>query len=66
MILTGKQLRARQALKAGLVDEVVPHSILLEAAVELALKGRQAKRHLPVRERMLAGRWARAAFQYGG
>jgi 3-hydroxyacyl-CoA dehydrogenase/enoyl-CoA hydratase/3-hydroxybutyryl-CoA epimerase len=55
MILTGKQLRARQALKAGLVDEVVPQSILLEAAVELALKGRQAKRPLPVRERVLAG-----------
>jgi 3-hydroxyacyl-CoA dehydrogenase/enoyl-CoA hydratase/3-hydroxybutyryl-CoA epimerase len=28
---------------------------LLESAVELALKGRQAKRHLPVRERILAG-----------
>lgn len=42
MILTGKQLRARQALKAGLVDDVVPQSILLEAAVELALKGRPA------------------------
>ena len=55
MILTGKQLRARQALKAGLVDEVVPHAILLEAAVERALKGRQAKRPLPVRERILAG-----------
>lgn len=55
MILTGKQLRARQALKAGLVDDVVPQSILLEAAVELALKGRQAKRPLPVRERVLAG-----------
>lgn len=36
MILTGKQLRARQALKAGLVDDVVPQTILLEAAVELA------------------------------
>ena len=55
MILTGKQLRARQALKAGLVDDVVPHAILLEAAVELALKGRQPKRPLPVRERVLAG-----------
>ena len=54
MILTGK-LRARQALKAGLVDDVVPHAILLEAAVELALKGRQPKRPLPVRERVLAG-----------
>ncbi|HAT7686934.1 fatty acid oxidation complex subunit alpha FadJ [Enterobacter cloacae] len=60
MILTGKQLRARQALKAGLVDDVVPHSILLEAAVELALKGRQARRVLPVRERVLAGPLGRA------
>ncbi|KGB00769.1 fatty oxidation complex, alpha subunit FadJ [Enterobacteriaceae bacterium ATCC 29904] len=55
MILTGKQLRPRQALKAGLVDEVVPHSILLEAAVERALQGRTTRRLLPVRERVLAG-----------
>lgn len=40
MILTGKQLRAAQAKKAGLVDEVVPNSILLEAAVKRALKGK--------------------------
>ncbi|MEO3679724.1 fatty acid oxidation complex subunit alpha FadJ [Rheinheimera sp. FR7-31] len=40
MILTGKQLRAKQAKKAGLVDDVVPKSILLEAAVKLALKGK--------------------------
>lgn len=60
MMLTGKQLRARQALKVGLVDEVVPHSILLEAAVERASQGRQAKRHLPVRERILAGPLGRA------
>lgn len=43
MILTGKQLRAKQALKLGLVDDVVPHSILLEAAVELARRSA----HLP-------------------
>ena len=60
MILTGKQLRPRQALKVGLVDEVVPHSILLTAAVELAQKERQASRHLPVRERILAGPLGRA------
>lgn len=60
MILTGKQLRPRQALKVGLVDEVVPHSILLKAAVELAQKERQASRHLPVRERILAGPLGRA------
>ncbi|MBB1201735.1 fatty acid oxidation complex subunit alpha FadJ [Enterobacteriaceae bacterium 89] len=59
MILTGKQLRARQALKAGLVDEVVPHSILLAAAVERAKQERPASRRLPVRERLLAGPLAR-------
>lgn len=40
MILTGKQLRAKQALKAGLVDEIVPQSILLEAAVKQAKKAK--------------------------
>lgn len=60
MLLTGKQLRAKQALKAGLVDEVVPHSILLEAAVELAKQDRSAHRELPIRERILAGPLGRA------
>lgn len=55
LILTGKQLRPRQALKLGLVDEVVPHSILLNAAIELVHKGRKPSRVLPVRERILAG-----------
>ncbi|WP_436856622.1 fatty acid oxidation complex subunit alpha FadJ [Citrobacter tructae] len=59
MILTGKQLRACQALKAGLVDDVVPHAILLEAAVELAKKERPTQRTLPVRERILAGQLGR-------
>ncbi|KKO46851.1 multifunctional fatty acid oxidation complex subunit alpha [Arsukibacterium ikkense] len=40
MMLTGKQLRAVPAKKAGLVDEVVPVSILLEAAVKRALQGK--------------------------
>ncbi|PKF59779.1 fatty acid oxidation complex subunit alpha FadJ [Alteromonadales bacterium alter-6D02] len=39
MMLTGKQLRAKQALKAGLVDDMVPESILLDTAVELASQG---------------------------
>jgi 3-hydroxyacyl-CoA dehydrogenase/enoyl-CoA hydratase/3-hydroxybutyryl-CoA epimerase len=47
MILTGKQLRAKQALKVGLVDEVVPHSILLEAAVELAKRTVLRNEHCP-------------------
>ncbi|HEV8550636.1 MAG TPA: fatty acid oxidation complex subunit alpha FadJ, partial [Polyangiaceae bacterium] len=37
LILTGKQLDAKRAQRAGLVDEVVPPSILLDVAVKLAL-----------------------------
>jgi 3-hydroxyacyl-CoA dehydrogenase/enoyl-CoA hydratase/3-hydroxybutyryl-CoA epimerase len=37
LLLTGKQLDAKRAKKAGLVDEVVPESILLEVAIEKAL-----------------------------
>jgi 3-hydroxyacyl-CoA dehydrogenase/enoyl-CoA hydratase/3-hydroxybutyryl-CoA epimerase len=37
MMLTGKQLRAKQALKAGLVNDVVPSSILVATAEILAL-----------------------------
>ena len=55
MMLTAKSLRPRQALKAGLVDDVVPPSILLEAAVALAKQGKPGSRRLPVRERVLAG-----------
>ena len=38
LMLTGRQLDARRAKKLGLVDEVVPESILLEVAVQRALK----------------------------
>jgi 3-hydroxyacyl-CoA dehydrogenase/enoyl-CoA hydratase/3-hydroxybutyryl-CoA epimerase len=37
LMLTGKQLDARRALKAGLVDEVVPQAILLDVAARFAL-----------------------------
>src|SRR5690554_3598475 len=40
LILTGKQLRATQAKKLGIVDDVVPASILFEAAVKLALSSK--------------------------
>ncbi|TCI03044.1 fatty acid oxidation complex subunit alpha FadJ [Corallincola luteus] len=40
MMLTGKQLRPKQALKMGLVDEVVANTILLETAVKLVMKGK--------------------------
>lgn len=60
MMLTGKTLRARQALKLGLVDDAVPHAILLETAVKMVLKGRQLKKTLPLRERLLNGPAGRA------
>ncbi|RHW75283.1 fatty acid oxidation complex subunit alpha FadJ [Colwellia sp. RSH04] len=44
MMLTGKQLRAKQALKAGLVNDVVPSSVLLETAEKLALSGKVSKK----------------------
>ena len=37
MMLTGKQVDAKKARKLGLVDDVVPPSILLETAADLAL-----------------------------
>lgn len=49
MMLTGKQLRAKQALKAGLVDDMVPASILLDTAIALARSGktqRQPKQNI--------------------
>ncbi len=57
MMLTGKQLRAKQALKMGLVDDVVPESILLQTAIEMALAGaRPAKKpKLSTVEKLLEG-----------
>ncbi|WP_319783931.1 fatty acid oxidation complex subunit alpha FadJ [Oceanisphaera sp. IT1-181] len=43
MMLTGKQLRAKQALKCGLVDDMVPASILLDTAIALARKSMARK-----------------------
>jgi 3-hydroxyacyl-CoA dehydrogenase/enoyl-CoA hydratase/3-hydroxybutyryl-CoA epimerase len=48
MILTGKQLRPKQAKKIGLVDEVVPQSILLDAAMEVALAGMHKAKKVPL------------------
>jgi len=39
MMLTGKQLRAKQALKLGLINDVVPNSILIATAEKMALAG---------------------------
>ncbi len=37
LMLTGKRLNSKRALKAGIVDEVVPAAILLQRATEAAL-----------------------------
>jgi len=46
MMLTGKQVPAKKALKLGLVDEVVPEAILVDTAAEHALSkvGKEDKR----------------------
>ena len=57
MILTGKQLRAKQALKAGLVSDVVPNSVLLITAEKLALSGKvkPKARQLSFMDKLLEG-----------
>ncbi|QDP01774.1 fatty acid oxidation complex subunit alpha FadJ [Thalassotalea sp. PS06] len=61
MMLTGKHLRPKQALKAGLVSDMVPRSVLLKVAEELALSGKKAKkRKAPFVEKALdSNPWGR-------
>ena len=47
MLLTGKQLDAKRAKKAGIVDEVVPEAILLEVACKRALELAKSPRKEP-------------------
>lgn len=61
LILTGKTLRAKQARKLGLVDDAVPQAILLETAVARVLKGKHARRELPLRDRVMQAPLARHA-----
>lgn len=54
MMLTGKQLRPKQALKAGLVNDVVPNTVLLEVAIKVALAGKKlVKRKVGMVENLL-------------
>ena len=57
MMLTGKQLRGIQALKAGLVNDVVPNSVLLKSAEQLALSGKAKPkaRKLSIMDKLLEG-----------
>ncbi|GAB1620197.1 fatty acid oxidation complex subunit alpha FadJ [Agarivorans albus] len=56
MMLTGKQLRPKQALKSGLVDEMVPNSVLLDVAKKYAGKAkRKLKPKLSTISKLLEG-----------
>ncbi|WP_341662103.1 fatty acid oxidation complex subunit alpha FadJ [Vibrio sp.] len=57
MILTGKQLRAAKAKKLGVVDAVVPESVLLQVAksfVEKHAGKSQAKRKVSTKEKLIS------------
>lgn len=53
MILTGKQLRAKKALKLGLADACVPQSILLQAAQQFISKPKR-KGKKDIKESLMA------------
>lgn len=61
LILTGKNLRAKQAKKLGIVDDAVPQAILLDTAVAQVKKGKFRRAPLPLRDRLLQGPVARQA-----
>ncbi|WP_409075885.1 fatty acid oxidation complex subunit alpha FadJ [Pantoea sp. C3] len=61
LMLTGKTLRAKQARKLGVVDDVVPQAILLETAIARVKQGKSNHRILPMRDRLLQGPLARQA-----
>lgn len=55
LMLTGRSLRPKQALRLGLVDDIVPPSILLQTALERVRKGRPAKKELAYKDRLMQG-----------
>jgi 3-hydroxyacyl-CoA dehydrogenase/enoyl-CoA hydratase/3-hydroxybutyryl-CoA epimerase len=55
MMLTGKQISARQAVKMGLADDAVPHDILLDVAAKQAKAGWKKRPALPWQERLFNG-----------
>ncbi|SFO03598.1 fatty acid oxidation complex subunit alpha FadJ [Xenorhabdus japonica] len=54
IILTGRQLKAKQAQRLGVVDDAVPLDILLDVAVQYVKKGTVKRKPLAWSQRMLA------------
>ncbi|MEX6284314.1 fatty acid oxidation complex subunit alpha FadJ [Providencia hangzhouensis] len=59
LMLTGRQLKAKQALKLGLVDDVVPESILLDVAVKMVKKGGVQRPAIHWQQRLLSSKLLR-------
>ena len=59
LMLTGRQLKAKQALKLGLVDDVVPESILLDVAVKMVKKGGIQRPAIHWQQRLLSSKLLR-------
>ncbi|MFT8210822.1 MAG: fatty acid oxidation complex subunit alpha FadJ [Symbiopectobacterium sp.] len=53
LILTGRSVKARQALKLGMIDDAVPNSILLKTSAALLKKGKRRQVALPWRTRVV-------------
>lgn len=53
LILNGKTLRAKQAQRIGLVDEVVPASILQQTAIDFLRRKKRSAQPLSLQERVL-------------
>ncbi|MGA7585392.1 MAG: fatty acid oxidation complex subunit alpha FadJ [Rouxiella badensis] len=64
MMLTGRSIRAKQALRMGLVDDVVPQSILFQTAIERVRKGHTARRELSYIDRVAQGPLGKALLFY--
>lgn len=59
LMLTGRQLKAKQALKIGLVDDVVPEPILLDVAVKMVKKGGVQRPAIHWQQRLLSSKLLR-------
>ncbi len=59
LMLTGRQLRAKQALRIGLVDDVVPETILLDVAVKMVSRGKVQRTPIHWQQRLLGSKFLR-------
>lgn len=56
LMLTGRQLSAKQAQKMGLVDDIVPNTVLLETAIKMVKNGGIKRPIIHWQQRLLSSR----------